>query len=307
MKHRTSLVAGLMLLAPLLAGLALPTTAWAQDDDRVQIRNDITVAADETAVDVVCVFCSVRVLGRATGDVVAVMGDIEVQGSVGGDVVATGGNITLGAEAEVGDDVVSAGGKIDRHPQAQVGGKVQATPGPPAIGLSGLLLVVLALSLVIHVALVLVAYLIAGEQRVETLAATVRERGGLAALTGLGVIVAAVALFILSAFLGPVTPILAILVALGLVVTLVVGYTGMSYWLGRSLARSSAPLLALLLGAVLITVLQCIPLLGFLLFIVFSLLAFGCAALSGYGTATDWLQRQLAGRAAVPPTVPPTG
>lgn len=303
----------------------LPATAGAQSD-RVQTGEDITVEADEQVKDVVCIFCSIRHSGHASGDVVAVFGDIEADGSaggdmvavfgdieangdVGGDMVATGGNISLGPQAVVGGKVVSSGGKIERDPQARVGGEVQETPGPPAIGLVGLLVVAVVISLLTHVVLILIAYLIAGQKRVETLAATVRERAGLAVLTGLGVIVAAIALFILSAFLGPAMPILALLVCLALGVTLVVGYTGLSYWLGRVLARNAAPLLALLLGAALITILQLIPVLGFFLFLVFVLLAYGCAALSGYGSATDWLQRRFGGRAAAPPPAapPPAG
>lgn len=294
-----------------------PAVASAQGD-RVQSGEDITVEAEEHAKDVVCIFCSIRMLGQASGDVVAifgdveaagpvggdvvaVFGDVEVDGPVGGEVVATGGNIRLGPQAQVAGNVVSSGGKIERDPQAQVAGEVQSAPGPPAVGLAGLLVVVALIFLVTYLVLVLITFLIAGKQRVETIAATVRERGGLAALTGLGVLVAAIALFILSAFLGPVTPILAVLVALGLVVTLVVGYTGLSYWLGRALAKKMAPLAAALLGAVLITLLQLIPLLGFLLFLVFCLLALGCAALSGYGTSTQWLDRQFGRPAAIPP------
>lgn len=315
--------------------LAFPTVAQAaQAAERVQVGQNLVIGEGETVSDAVCVGCSIRVLGRVTGDAVTLGGNIEIEGAVAGDAVgvfgnvdlsgavgqdlvavfgnaningavgqdvaAMGGNIRLGPEAGVGQDVTTAGGKIERHPQASVGGDVGVSPGLPGLLLLGLLACALS-----NVLLVLLAYAIAGEGRVQTVAGTVRERTGLALLAGLGVLVAAVALFIISSLLGPVTPIVALIVALGLLVTLVVGYTGLSSWLGGSVARSSGPLVAVLLGALLITILQLLPVLGLFVWLVFIVLALGSAALSGYGTATDWLQQQFAGRPVVPPAAPP--
>jgi hypothetical protein len=70
------------------------------------------------------------------------------------------------------------------------------------------------------------------------------------------------------------------------------------------LVRKAGPLAALLIGALLITVIQLVPLLGFLAFLVFMLLALGSAALSGYGTSTDWLSRRLSAQPPVRPAPP---
>ncbi|MFQ5818320.1 MAG: hypothetical protein ACE5H2_10270 [Terriglobia bacterium] len=286
--------------------LLLPAAALAQEgDERVQFGRNIVIAADETVGDVVCIFCSIRVRGTARGDAVAVGGSIAIDGRVGGDAVAVGGSVRLTPSAEVGHDAVAVGGRVDRDPQARVGGEVTTVGGLPMIGVGSLLLFGFLFCAAINLVLALLAYLIAGAPRVEVVANAVRERTGLVLLAGLGTLVAAVALFIISALLGPITPILAVVVSVALVVTLVVGYTGLSFWLGRSLARGVTPLVALLLGALLITILQLIPFLGLLVFLVFVLLALGSAALSGYGSATDWLPRQFATRPATPPTAPP--
>lgn len=166
-------------------------------------------------------------------------------------------------------------------------------------------MLVLFASVPVNLLLALLVYLIAGERRVEVLARTLREHAGMAFLAGVGVLVAAIILYIISAYLGPVTPVMAVAVSIGLVVTLIVGYAGISFWVGRGITSRARPWIALLLGALIITVLHCVPLLGFLTLLVISLLALGCAALSGYGTSTAWLKRQVVGARPVETPTPP--
>lgn len=290
---------GLVFLVALV-WLLLPTRADAQRE-RVQVGRDIEVGPNETVGEAVCIGCSIRVQGIIRGEAVAVGGGIDIDGEIHGDVVAVGGDIRLGPNANVGGNVVSAGGAIDRDPQAKVEGEITASPGPPAVGLGGLFLLGFLFFAVISIVLVLLAYLIAGQQRVETVASSVRERAGMSLLTGLGVLVGAILLYIIASKLGPVTPVLAVAVSLALVVTLLLGYAGLSAWVGRGLLRSASPLVVVLLGAVVITFLQLIPFLGLLVCLVFFLLALGSAAFSGYGTSADWLARQFATRPAIPP------
>ena len=54
-------------------------------------------------------------------------------------------------------------------------------------------------------------------------------------------------------------------------------------------------------GAVLVGVLQAIPLLGMFAVVMFGLLALGAAALTGLGTSPDWLAKRLANHPAPPP------
>lgn len=152
-------------------------------------------------------------------------------------------------------------------------------------------------------ALALLCYAVAGAPRLDTVAQTVRQRSVVALLTGLGGVAGAVIYFIIAAFAGPATPLLATAVAVLLALTLIVGYAGLSTWIGQTLARSVGPLGALLLGALVITILQLLPVLNFLAFPIFFLLALGSAILSGFGTAPDWLSRQFSPPS--PQTPPP--
>lgn len=138
--------------------------------------------------------------------------------------------------------------------------------------------------------------------RGSAVAATTRENTGWAFLAGLGAIVGSLILLMLAATTGPFAPVLALLVCLLFTAALVVGYTGLSSWLGRSLFREGSALSAVLLGALVITLLQLIPLAGLLVFLAFCLLALGTVALSGFGTSPGWLQnRFVTSRPAPPP------
>lgn len=299
--------------------LLLPAAATAQED-RVQFGRDVVIEAGETVADVVCFGCSVTVEPRGTvnGDIVTFGGSLRVEGPVGGDIVTFGGDITLDAPvggdittfgghvrlgplAVVGGNVSSSGGRIDRDPNAAVGGSVETRPGLLAWGAAGVLLAFLLLGVVVNLVLVFLTYVIAGERRIGVVAGAVREHTAAALLAGLAAVAGAVLLFILAARMGSATPIVAVGVSLALVVGLVVGYTGLSYWVGRGVLRRSGPLLALLVGVALITALQMIPFLGLLLLLVFVLLALGSAAVSGLGTSPDWLLRQLGTQPAGPP------
>jgi predicted acyltransferase (DUF342 family) len=118
---------------PLLAFLGVLLTAGPAfaDNDRVSFGNDITVAADSTANDLVCIFCSIRVHGEVQGDVVAVLGSVTVdpQRSVSGDVVAVGGDVSLGSQAEINGDLSVVGGDLNLGPGADVHGGRSIEPG----------------------------------------------------------------------------------------------------------------------------------------------------------------------------------
>jgi cytoskeletal protein CcmA (bactofilin family) len=294
----------------LLLGLALawPATAASQQE-KFQMGSDILIEAGETVGDVACLRCSVRVLGRVNGDVAAIGGHVEVEGEVSGDVAAIFGNIRLGPDAEVGGDAAAILGRVERDPGARIRGEVTAIgPGLASLGLFGLLLLGLVLGLVLTLLLCLLSYAVLGERRVNTMALALRERGALAWLAGLGVVVFAILLFVISAYLGPATPVLATVTAVMLFVTAIVGYTGVGFWVGRGVAKNTGPVAALLIGLLLICVLQGLPFVGLLAALFFGPLALGAAAMSGFGTAPDWLPRQFSSRAVppAPPAVPPS-
>ena len=112
-----------LILLALLFVVAAPSALRASDkNDRVQVGHSIVVEEGEEAGDVVCIGCSIRMMGTC-GDIVAVGGSITIDGTVKGDAVAVGGGMHLGENASVDGDVVTVGGGLSRHPNAVVKGQ----------------------------------------------------------------------------------------------------------------------------------------------------------------------------------------
>jgi uncharacterized RDD family membrane protein YckC len=84
---------------------------------------DVVVGKDEEARDVVVLFGTVRVEGRVRGDVVVVGGTAIVDGVIEGNLVMPLGKLELGRDAEVEGDVVVVLGEMNAAPGAYIGGE----------------------------------------------------------------------------------------------------------------------------------------------------------------------------------------
>ncbi len=114
----------LLALAP---GRAEARTHWAgggDDHDEVAFGRTIDIGDGETASNVVCFFCTIRVHGEVAGDMVAMFGSVNVDAdrSIRGDVVVFGGKLTLENDARIGGDLVVYGGDLDQAGSATVHG-----------------------------------------------------------------------------------------------------------------------------------------------------------------------------------------
>ena len=100
-------------------------------EDRAGIGNDITIAEGETAGDVACMFCTVRVHGDVRGDLAVMFGKVEVDAgrNISGDVATLGADLDLGPGAMVGGDVAVAAGDANLAPGAMVHGSSMVLPG----------------------------------------------------------------------------------------------------------------------------------------------------------------------------------
>src|SRR5271157_2710271 len=140
-----------LVLLALLFVVATPPALHARGKgDRVQVGRSIVVEEGEEAGDVVCIGCSIHMMGTC-GDVVAVGGSITIDGTVKGDAVAVGGGIHLGENASISGDIVTVGGGLSRHANAVVKGDISSQSGP--LALVGLVLVPL-IPVVLIVALI---------------------------------------------------------------------------------------------------------------------------------------------------------
>jgi hypothetical protein len=122
---------GLLLIPALLFLSAVPPSLAKSGQDRASFGNDITIAESETAGDVACAFCSVRVHGNVRGDVAVLFGSVLVDSSqaISGDVAILGGDLDMGADSRVGGDVAIAGGRANLASDAAVNGSHAILPG----------------------------------------------------------------------------------------------------------------------------------------------------------------------------------
>lgn len=290
---------GLLLFSPCLQAADVSAE---HGNDMVHIGRAIDVAPNEAIGDGVCVGCSIRVAGRASGDLVAVGGSVQVDGMVQGDAVVVGGNLRLGPGSVIHGDVNLVGGRLERDPTARIEGEIS---NPRALGsVGGLALLILGpllFLLAVGVVLSVLCVAVLGERRIETIVTALRQHTGLGLLTGLGVLAGFMILVAVFHWMGPVAPLASFGLCLALLALAIIGYAGVSAWVGHGLAPAAGLMGAVIAGAVLVGVLQAIPVLGAFAILVFGLLALGGAALSGAGSNPEWLAQRLSNRPATPP------
>ena len=289
---------------------ALTAAAWAgSGQERVSVGADLLVERGESVSDVVCFNCSIRVEGEATGDAVAIGGSITVPGRVSGDVVAVGGSVNLGGS--VGGDVIAVAGGVDLAPGAAVGGDTVSVLGGVqgardgriggtvtsirsiipivASGLVVVLVLSLIAALIFQPLLTLFCAAVLGPSRLAVLADTAASRGFLSFFLGAGLLLASFLLSFVTIFVPVWIPGFEFPFGIVLFVVLVVGYAGVSYGVGRGLAPRANAVLAAFLGAILVTIIQMIPIVGWIAGFIFFMMALGTPVVSGFGTAVDWM------------------
>jgi uncharacterized RDD family membrane protein YckC len=307
---RLSLTAlGLLLCIPLTANSQDPDTADATASNKIRIHHnalvsigkDVELKAGDTAEAVVVIGGSAKVFGDVKEAVVVIGGDADVEGDVGDNVVAVMGDVHLGPRANVRHDLVAVGGKATLADGATVGGQAQEVGlgGGPGrflrlvwlrnwVRYCALELRPLSLQLgwvwwvagTLFLVYLLIAVLFPHPVQCCVNQLTARPATTLAA--GILVKLAMPFVFLLLAFtvIGMfVIPFVIAAAFLGLLV----GKVALLEYLGGKLGgaigpRGQAPLLAFLLGAILVTMLYLIPVIGFLTLLGVSLWGFGAAA-----------------------------
>jgi hypothetical protein len=294
----------LFLLITSLMFSALSASAQPKEtrEDIVQMGRDVTIEPRQTSGDIVCLGCSINVYGTVDGDVVALGGHLRVDGEVRGDVATFGTSVDVGNTGVIEKDASILGGSLNRAPGAQIHGELSQSPARGLFGTAfvSMFLLTFVGGGVLNVLLALLCWAVAGRSRVEIVAATIRQRGGLSFLAGLGVVVAAVIVItLIFSRMHPIGGWLDFALVLALLTASILGYTGLSYWIGQRLQQHGVG--GVVIGAIVISFLQAIPALGGVAFFAFFMMAFGSSVLSGYGTAVNWLEETIAGDAGRPP------
>lgn len=112
------------IAALLLVSLAAIPASASSSDDRATFGRDIIVARDQTASDIACAFCTIRVHGEVKGDVAVLFGRVIVDPgqSISGDVATLGADLELGEGATVDGDVAIVAGNTKLTEGATIGG-----------------------------------------------------------------------------------------------------------------------------------------------------------------------------------------
>ena len=278
------------------------STSAGQVGDAVVSVFGSSTSSGEVGDAVVSVFGHTRVTGGTVGgDAVAILGNNYVNGHVQGDVVAILGDVDLGPAAIVDGDITCIGGVVTRDAHAVVNGKVgNLAIGSRATGFAGLqawltqcLLYArplafgpnllwawwLALGALGFYAVVAWAAPSAVEQCVRTL----EDRPGKSLLAGVLTWLLTPVAFVLIALTVLIVIGLALLplFALGVFIVSLFGRVVMLAWLGRQLnklfQRSSLdrPVIAVLMGGVIVLGLYTVPVIGFILYQLIGLVGFG--------------------------------
>jgi hypothetical protein len=120
----------LFLAAALLVPAVTPAFANSSQD-RVGVGIDIVVADGESAGDIACAFCTVRIHGDVRGDIATFLGTVTVDAdrNIAGDVASLGGDLVMGQDASVGGDVAIAAGETRLASGAAIRGEQTVLPG----------------------------------------------------------------------------------------------------------------------------------------------------------------------------------
>ncbi|HTJ00543.1 MAG TPA: RDD family protein [Dongiaceae bacterium] len=292
------------------------------NDSVVAIGGDAEADA-EVSDAVVAVGGTAAAKGRVGDSVVAIAGDAEISGHVGDSVVAVVGDITLAPGAVVEGDVVSIGGQVKTGKDAVIKGEiVQVGLGQHPIlaplrgmadwlkycGLKLRLLAFHASWFWLVPGLFLLFYVLIALALPRPVAACVNEltqRPTTTFLLGLltklvvPIILLALSLTGIGVFVVP-------FVLTAVFIGAAIGKVALFQFLGRQLARlfgrpMPPPLLALLVGAALVTLLYMVPVLSLLVYGVLGLWALGVAVTAAFGRA----RRETPRRPGPTPTVPP--
>ncbi len=255
--------------------------------DEVRVVGDLVVGKTQTVGDAIAVAGDVIVWGRVTGDAVAVAGSVRVQGGgrVDGDAVSIGGEVVKEGDAYVGGETIGLGGwtwSAKRFvPSFTKNWFFSALVGRLVDFWNALLFAALA---VVIVALFRV--------RMETVAGVAFERAGLSAVYGIvaWLLIIPVAVLLLVTCIG--IPLIAVEILL-VVAAWIAGSVAVSLALGRRIGEAldlpiASAALATFIGAVVLGVIGLVPLAGDLVVFALSLIGFGAALLTGFGTDPMW-------------------
>lgn len=290
-----------ILLAALVVTSAVPALASQQIGDRLCTGSDLVVAPGETAGSILAFGCNVTIEQSATVENITAFGaNINANGIVNGDITDFGGNINVGATGVVNGDINPIGGNVSTQPGSTVRGTVgRNMPArmflPPmglgvmvnrAFGLGFNWLGGLATAIAFAALGALVVVFAPGATRRVSEAVQQKPLN----TAGVGC---------LTLFLLPILALLLVITVVGLPVVLVLaliavlawmfGSVGVGFLAGEKIlqafrAREILPVLAVIVGILVLAIVGQVPVIGWLISCLVGLLGIGAVVLTRFGT-----------------------
>lgn len=287
----------------------------------VTIGGNSHLLENESAQEMVTIMGNAIVDGHVRRECVTILGNVTINGKVDNEVVCVMGTVTLGPNAEVGGELVSIGGQIQAHPTAVVHGEKVSVPAfggfsMPSFEWLGQWIgegmargavypitrswawAVAGIILLVN----LVFYLIF-RRPIEACAASLDRKPAMAFVSGILVFL----LFGPLIFLLLVSVIGILIVPFlfaGALVATICGVVAVYRYVGGQLGLNSQPMLAMLAGNIVFTILYGVWFIGIAVWMLVCLVGIGCAT-----TALIESMRSEAGSPPKPhqprPPVPP--
>ena len=302
------------------------TPARGAGSEHVEIGKDVVIKAGEVVRELVVIGGNATVDGTVEGNLVVISGSATVNGRVKRDLVTILGSLTLGPEAQIGHDAVVVGGPLTADPQATIGGQQTvvgvgqflpdfsglqkwlnkgvflARPLPPGVRW---VWISAALFLLLYMALAVLF-----PRPVRACVNTLEEQPVASFFMGI----------LLLVLLGPLLFLLVVSVAgllaipfliFALIFAALLGKVAVYAYAGQQIGRqvrlseASLPVL-LIIGAVLFYVIYMVPVLGFAVWSIVTLIGIGAVLLAGFGSFRREPRPAYAEAhySAVPPAMP---
>jgi len=287
------------------------SSAWHKIDRSAQptFKEEIIISPEETQKNVLAFGSRVIVEGKVQESVVVFGGEIIISGKVGKSVVGFGSRVLIKSTAQIGEDLVVVGGTMEKEPGCRVEEDTVFIPsGGKLVGeifRKGIFFplgtLILALKLISLFFGILLTMFVAGmfPRQVAFASEKIRQSfwpvlgtGLLTMIVYLGLVILSVALIFLIIGI----PLFFLLLLAGMVLK-IFGGTAVAYLFGESFLRAVGTkkmpqvIWTAVIGLLIVFFLGLIPFLGFIFSLAVSLVGWGVAIRTRFGTLDNWFGR----------------
>lgn len=277
--------------------------------ENISVKEEVYLAKDEVQDNIIAFGGDIIIEGRVKENVVALGGTIVLSGEVGDTVLGIGSTITLRPTAVIRGDLVSLGGVLNKEPGCLIQGDTVYFKSSELLSrifrggifsfpFVPLLLIFKVMTMFVWLLLAVVVVALFPRQLAF---ASGQIRSSFWPTLGVGALtlVVFITLLVFSALLSILLigiPFLLFLIAVGLVIK-IFGQVVLFYFFGESIgrafgSRTLSPLLVVVIGLVVVSLITLVPFLGFLFSFCLSLIAWGAVIRTKFGTTENWLRKK---------------